>query len=86
MDLLALGQQLIDANAAIFDFANGYQGGIPGIHEILRRQGLFESHWCLNPHEELSPGQDAEIDRVLSSYPRLTYDELVACHIDEWLD
>lgn len=86
LDLLALGQQLTDANAAIFDFANGYRGCIPGIHEILRRQGLLEGRWCLNPHEELSPGQSAEIDRVLSSYPHLTDDEFVARHIDEWLN
>jgi dihydrodipicolinate synthase/N-acetylneuraminate lyase len=85
LDLLALGQQLTDANAAIFDFANGYRGCIPGIHEILRRQGLLDGRWCLNPHEELSPGQSAEIDRVLNSYPHLTDDEFVARHIDEWL-
>src|SRR5262249_34912269 len=31
--LLALGTALTDANAAIFDFANGYRGCIAGIHE-----------------------------------------------------
>jgi dihydrodipicolinate synthase/N-acetylneuraminate lyase len=86
LGLLALGQQLTDANAAIFDFANGYRGCIPGIHEILRRQGLLEGRWCLNPNEELSRGQSQEIDRVLESYPHLTDDEFVARHLDEWLN
>jgi dihydrodipicolinate synthase/N-acetylneuraminate lyase len=86
LDLLALGQELTDANAAIFDFANGYRGCIPGIHEVLRRQGLLEGRWCLDPHEELSPGQNEEIDRVLRSYPHLADDEFVARHIDQWLD
>jgi len=85
LDLLALGQQLTDSNAAIFDFANGYRGCIPGIHEILRRQGLLKGRWCLDPHEELSGGQSEEIDRILRSYPHLTDDDFVACHIDEWL-
>jgi dihydrodipicolinate synthase/N-acetylneuraminate lyase len=84
-DLLGLGQQLTDANAAIFDFANVYQGCIPGIHEILRRQGLLEGRWCLNPHEELSPGQSDSIDRVLASYPHLTDDSFVAQNLDAWL-
>lgn len=85
LDLLALGQQLTDANSAIFDFANGYRGCIPGIHEILRRQGLLKGRWCLDPHEDLSGGQSEEIDRILRSYPHLTDDEFVARHIDEWL-
>jgi dihydrodipicolinate synthase/N-acetylneuraminate lyase len=85
LDLLALGQQLTDANSAIFDFANGYRGCIPGIHEILRRQGLLKGRWCLDPHEDLSGGQSEEIDRILRSYPHLTDDEFVASHIDEWL-
>ncbi len=85
LELLALGQQLTDANSAIFDFANGYRGCIPGIHEILRRQGLLKGRWCLDPHEDLSGGQSEEIDRILRSYPHLTDDEFVASHIDEWL-
>jgi dihydrodipicolinate synthase/N-acetylneuraminate lyase len=84
-DLLTLGQHLTDANAAIFDFANGYRGCIPGIHEILRRQGLLEGRWCFDPHEELSPGQSLEIGRVLRDYPHLTDDEFVKSHLDDWL-
>jgi dihydrodipicolinate synthase/N-acetylneuraminate lyase len=34
---------LTDANAAIFDPAHEFAGCIPGIHEVLRRQGLMQS-------------------------------------------
>jgi dihydrodipicolinate synthase/N-acetylneuraminate lyase len=83
--LLALGAQLTDANAALFDPAHQFAGCIPGIHEVLRRQGLLAGRWCLDPHEELSPGQAAEIDRVLSQYPHLTDDAFVREHLDRWL-
>ncbi len=69
--LLTLNAQLTDANAAIFDVANNFHGCIAGIHEVLRRSGLLEGIWCLDPHENLGPGQLAEIDRVLSAYPQL---------------
>ncbi len=69
--LLTLNAQLTDANAAIFDVANGFHGCIAGIHEVLRRSGLLEGIWCLDPHENLGPGQLAEINRVLSAYPQL---------------
>lgn len=82
---LTLGQQITDANAAIFDPAHHFRGCIPGIHEILRRQGLLEGRWCLDPNEELSPGQMEEIDRVCRSYPHLKDDDFVREHIDEWL-
>jgi hypothetical protein len=84
-ELLTLAQQITDANAAIFDPAHGFRGCIPGIHEILRRQGLLEGRWCLDPEEELSPGQGAEIDRVCQSYPHLQDDAFVQEHLDEWL-
>ena len=63
--------KLTDANAAIFDVANGYRGCIAGIHEVLRRQGLLEGIWCLDPEVGLSPGQSEEIDRVCAAYPEL---------------
>lgn len=72
--LLSLGAELTDANAAIFDAANGFKGCIPGIHEILRRQGLMPGTWCLDPEEKLSPGQKQEIDRIWKAYPRLRDD------------
>jgi dihydrodipicolinate synthase/N-acetylneuraminate lyase len=69
--MLALNAQLTDLNGALFDVANGFHGCIAGIHEVLRRQGLMEGRWCLNPAEDLSPGQMEEIDRVLAAYPHL---------------
>jgi dihydrodipicolinate synthase/N-acetylneuraminate lyase len=62
--LLSLGAALTDANAAVFDVAHGFRGCIPGIHEVLRRQGLLDGVWCLDPDEVLSPGQAEEIARV----------------------
>ena len=84
-ELLTLAQQITDANAAIFDPAHGFRGCIPGIHEVLRRLGLLEGCWCLDPDEELSPGQSQEIDRVCKSYPHLQDDAFVQEHLDEWL-
>jgi hypothetical protein len=83
--LLTLNAQLTDANSAVFDVSNGFQGCIPGIHEVLRRQGLLRGIWCLRPDEVLSPGQADEIDRVTKAYPHLTDDDFVSSHLDEWL-
>jgi dihydrodipicolinate synthase/N-acetylneuraminate lyase len=85
LELIRLAQQLTDANAALFDPAHDFRGCIPGIHEILRRQGLLKGRWCLDPHEDLSPGQSEEIDRVCRSYPHLQDDVFVQEHLDEWL-
>lgn len=82
--MLILAAQLTDSNAAIFDAANGFAGCIPGIHEVLRRQGLLANRLCLNPDEELSPGQAEEIDRVYRHYPHLNDDAFVAEHLHEW--
>jgi hypothetical protein len=76
-ELLAKGVEVTDMNAAIFDAKNNFHGCIPGIHEILRRQGLLQGRWCLNPEEELSPGQMDEIDRICKNYPHLTDDDFV---------
>jgi dihydrodipicolinate synthase/N-acetylneuraminate lyase len=84
-DLLATGAALTDANAALFDVRHAFAGCIAGIHEVLRRQGLMRGIWCLDPAEGLSPGQAAEIDRVIRQYPYLTDDEFVAAHKDSWL-
>ncbi|PYQ07643.1 MAG: dihydrodipicolinate synthase family protein [Acidobacteria bacterium] len=83
--LLDEGAQLTDANAAIFDAANGFAGCIPGIHEVLRGQGLLAGRWCLDPHEDLSPGQLDEIARVRAAYPQLADDAFVAENRDRWL-
>jgi dihydrodipicolinate synthase/N-acetylneuraminate lyase len=83
--LLRAGAALTDANAAIFDVANGFAGCIPGIHEVLRRQGLLRGTWCLDPHETLSPGQAERIDRVCREHPSLTDDDFVRERLDAWL-
>ncbi|MBT2289236.1 dihydrodipicolinate synthase family protein [Paenibacillus albidus] len=77
--------EITDANAAIFDPAHQFAGCIPGIHEVLRRQGLMRGIWCLNPEEKLSEGQKGEIDRVYRQYPHLQDDDFVKRHLDEWL-
>jgi hypothetical protein len=76
---------LTDANGAVFDARHRFAGCIPGIHEVLRRQGLMRGTWTLNSQERLSPGQAAELDRVLRAYPELADDEFVAEHRDDWL-
>ncbi len=51
---LTLAAQITDANSAFFDTANDFKGCIAGVHEVLRRQGLMEGIWCLNPEDTLS--------------------------------
>ncbi|MCX6585351.1 MAG: dihydrodipicolinate synthase family protein [Acidobacteria bacterium] len=84
-DPLRLNLEVTDANAAFFDAANGFKGCIAGLHEVLRRQGLLEGIWCLDPREGLSKGQAGEIDRVYAAYPHLNDDAFVAAHRDAWL-
>ncbi|WHZ55645.1 dihydrodipicolinate synthase family protein [Metabacillus hrfriensis] len=83
-ELLLLNQQVTDANAAVFDAANGFKGCIAGINEVLSRQGLLKGRWCLLPDEELSPGQGEEITRVYRDYPQLNDDAFVAGHLEKW--
>lgn len=83
--LLTEGAELTDANGAIFDSQNRFAGCIPGIHEILRRQGLLRGTWTLDSREVLSPGQSDELDRVVQAYPWLTDDAFVAEHREAWL-
>jgi hypothetical protein len=84
-ELLVRATEITDANAALFDVDNGFAGCIAGLHEILRRQGLLRGRWCLDPEEDLSSGQEAEIDRVCRAYPHLNDDAFVAEHLDTWL-
>lgn len=84
-ECLRCANEVTDCNAAFFDAANHYAGCIPGLHEILRRQGLLQGIWCLDPAEALSPGQCEQMDRVCRAYPHLNDDEFVARHRDEWL-
>ncbi len=76
-ELLTRGIEITDSNAAFFDAAGDFAGCIPGIHEVLRRQGLLKGTWCLDPHEVLSPGQSDEITRVYKAYPHLNDDDFV---------
>jgi dihydrodipicolinate synthase/N-acetylneuraminate lyase len=84
-DLLRRAPQLSEANAAVFDVRNAFRGCVPGVHEVLRRQGLLAGTWCLDPAERLSPRQAEEIARVAAAYPWLTDDDFVAEHRDDWL-
>ncbi|HUX95637.1 MAG TPA: dihydrodipicolinate synthase family protein [Bacteroidales bacterium] len=82
---LALANKITDSNAAFFDAANNFAGCIVGLHEVLRRQGILEGLWTLDPEEALSPGQMAEIDRVYKMYPGLNDDAFVKENLDTWL-
>jgi hypothetical protein len=84
-ELLALDAQVTDCNAALFDVAHEFHGCIAGCHEVLRRQGLLDGIWCLDPLEDLSPGQAAELTRVHDAYPELHDDGFVASHLQRWL-
>lgn len=84
-DWLMRNIEVTETNAAFFDPAHNFAGCIPGIHEVLRRQGLMKGTWCLNPHEVLSPGQSEEIDRMYRDYPHLNDDAFVREHLNEWL-
>lgn len=83
-ELLTLAAQVTDANAAFFDPSHNFAGCIPGVHEVLRRQGLMKGIWCINPDEVLSEGQADEITRVSRDYPHLTDDEFVKANIENW--
>ena len=84
-EMLIRSIEVTDSNAAFFDSANAFAGCIAGLHEVLRRQGLLEGTWCINPNETFGAGQPAEIDRVYKAYPHLNDDAFVAEHRDEWL-
>lgn len=84
-EILTLANEVTDTNAAFFDAANGFSGCIAGLHEVLRRQGLFTGTWCLNPNEKMSDGQSEEIDRVYKMYPHLADDDFVKENLERWL-
>jgi len=85
-ELLALDSRVTDCNAAFFDVANDFRGCIAGCHEVLRRQGLLEGIWCLDPRESLSPGQREEIDRVYREHADLADDAFVRQNLARWLE
>lgn len=83
--LLALDSKVTDCNSAFFDVAHDFRGCIAGCHEVLRRQGLLEGIWCLDPQEGLSPGQSEEISRVIARYPEFDDSAFVAANLARWL-
>lgn len=84
-ELLALDSRVTDCNSAFFDVANNFHGCIAGCHEVLRRQGLLEGIWCLDPAEGLGAGQSAEIDRVYREHGDLADDAFVRENLARWL-
>jgi hypothetical protein len=84
-DLLALDARVTDCNSAFFDVANNFHGCIAGCHEVLRRQGLMEGIWCLDPAEGLGPGQIEAIDRVCNEHSDLSDDDFVSANLERWL-
>ena len=84
-EILGLGVEVTDMNAAVFDAANAYRGCIAGVHAVLAGQGLMGGRWCLDPAEDVSPGQLEEIGRVSRAYPHLVDDRFVAANRDRWL-
>jgi dihydrodipicolinate synthase/N-acetylneuraminate lyase len=82
---LARAAEVTDSNSAFFDTANNFAGCIAGLHEVLRRQGLLAGRWCLNPAEDLSPGQMEEIERIYAAYPHLHDDDFVRQNLGAWL-
>lgn len=85
-EYLTLAAQITDVNAAVFDVANSFKGCIPGVHEVLRRQGLMKGIWCLDENEVLSKGQMEELDRVYEMYPELNDDEFIRERLSGWLE
>ena len=85
LELLAMDSRVTDCNAAVFDVLHDFAGVIPGCHEVLRRQGLLQGTWCLDPDEQLSPGQAELITRVARDHPQLTDDAFVAANLERWL-
>jgi len=85
LNLLSLDSRVTDCNAAFFDVAHDFHGCIAGCHEVLRRQGMLEGIWCLDPGEQLSPGQAEEIDRVYAAHGDLSDDAFVRAGLERWL-
>ena len=83
-EMLTLAAEVTDTNSAFFDTAHNFSGCIAGLHEILRRQGLMNNIYCLNPEETVSEGQLEELDRIQNMYPHLNDDDFIKQHIDEW--
>ena len=84
-EMMTLANEVNDTNAVFFDTANHFKGCIAGLHEVLRRQGIFKGTWCLDPDETMSAGQLEEIDRIYKAYPHLNDDAFVKENLHKWL-
>lgn len=84
-DLLALGQDLTEVNAAVFDVRHDFAGCVPGVNEVLRQQGLAATARCFSPTEQLSAGQSELIAQARTRHPDLLDEQFIAEHREEWL-
>ena len=82
--MLSLANAVTDSNAVLFDGTNGFAGCIPGLHYVLKKQGLMKTLNCINPNEVLSCGQAEEIERIYDMYPQLVDDDFVKENIENW--
>ncbi len=83
---LRLSVMVTDANSAIFDSRNNFAGVIAGVHEVLRRQGLLEGIWCLDPNQTLSPCQaDLINEAILNSSASTSEQQFIDSNIERWL-
>ncbi|PTQ57355.1 MAG: 4-hydroxy-tetrahydrodipicolinate synthase [Candidatus Carbobacillus altaicus] len=78
--------ELTEINGALFDVHHAFRGSIAGIHEALRRDGLADGLWFLDPEEGLSPGQAEAIERIYLTYPEWRDDAFIRDHLKRWLD
>lgn len=76
-EALALGADLTEVNAALFDVEHGFAGCLAGVNELLHQQGLAASSRCLADHERLSPGQAEAIAEARVRHPWLTDEAFV---------
>lgn len=83
-ELLALGSDLVEINAAVFDVLHDFAGCVPGVNEVLRQQGLLSTTGCLGP-DVLSPGQEQLIRGARARFPALLDEEFVAAGREGWL-
>ena len=83
-EILSLANEVTDSNAVLFDGAHNFAGCIPGLHYVLKKQGLMKTLNCINPKEVLSDGQTEEIERIYTMYPHLVDDDFVKANIENW--
>jgi len=57
-DLLRRAVEVTDADTALFNAAHGFADCIAALHEVLRRQGLFEGIERLDVREVFLPRQN----------------------------